>query len=207
MVGFRTGGPDVSSYQSDVHWEEVSKHHRFAICKATEGLTYVDPKFSTNWQGIRDVGMIRGAYHFARPQPGHSGRAEALHFLSIVNRLGGFRRGDLRPVLDIEWSSGLPGVALQVWVSEFVHTIGSAVGQMPIIYTGSWWRDHRLTHHYGCPLWLAAYVRVPAFYVPRPWRRWSLWQYKDNAHVSGVRGPCDFSRVRSGRTLRRLRLR
>ncbi len=202
----RLRGPDVSSFQGVPRWRIVKQSHDFAICKATEGLTYVDPDFDYNWKQLKHNGLVRGAYHFARPQPGRSATAEAEHFLSTVARAGGFRPGDLRPVLDIEWSQGLGFAELQPWVSAFVHHVKAQVGVMPIIYTGSWWRDHGLVHNYGCPLWLAAYVRFPFLYVPHPWRRWSIWQYTDHAAVGGIVGACDFNKVRSRRAFRELRI-
>src|SRR5512142_3257654 len=48
-----------------INWSAVkSGGMSFAFCKATEGTTFVDSSFSTNWSGIEAAGMIRGAYHF-----------------------------------------------------------------------------------------------------------------------------------------------
>ena len=40
---------------------------RFAYVKATEGRTYRNPYFAQQYNGSYNVGMIRGAYHFALP--------------------------------------------------------------------------------------------------------------------------------------------
>ena len=49
---------------------------RFAYVKATEGTGYRNPYFTQQYDGSYGVGMIRGAYHFARPDlgSGHAGR-------------------------------------------------------------------------------------------------------------------------------------
>src|SRR5437868_13951686 len=61
-------GIDVSHYQGTVTWADVrASGRRFAFCKATEGLTYTDPTFTTNWAGMRAAGLLRGAYHFGHP--------------------------------------------------------------------------------------------------------------------------------------------
>src|SRR5215472_886920 len=61
-------GPDVSSYQPNVDWSAVAASGcRFAFAKATEGVGYVNPYFAQDWTGIAAAGMVRGAYHFARP--------------------------------------------------------------------------------------------------------------------------------------------
>jgi GH25 family lysozyme M1 (1,4-beta-N-acetylmuramidase) len=64
-------GPDVSSYQhpygAAIKWSTVAKTGKeFAIVKATEGTSYVNPWFKTDYSRIRQVGMVRGSYHFAR---------------------------------------------------------------------------------------------------------------------------------------------
>jgi GH25 family lysozyme M1 (1,4-beta-N-acetylmuramidase) len=41
-----------------------------------------DAFFAKNWQGIRSVGLARGAYHYANPC--NSGIADATHFVDVV---------------------------------------------------------------------------------------------------------------------------
>jgi GH25 family lysozyme M1 (1,4-beta-N-acetylmuramidase) len=61
-------GIDVSHYQGTINWTSVkSAGIEFAICKATEGTTYTDPTFATNYSHMKSKGITRGAYHFARP--------------------------------------------------------------------------------------------------------------------------------------------
>src|SRR5689334_24124221 len=56
-------GMDVSSHQGDVDWKSSwNKGARFTYVKATEGTTYRNPKFTQQYGGSYDVGMIRGAY-------------------------------------------------------------------------------------------------------------------------------------------------
>jgi hypothetical protein len=61
-------GIDVSHYQGSINWKDVKNGgFSFAMAKATEGLTYVDPTFGTNYAGMHAVGLVRSAYHFGRP--------------------------------------------------------------------------------------------------------------------------------------------
>ena len=192
-------GIDVSVHQGTPSFAAVkAAGNRFAVCKATEGLTYEDPAFEQNWKAIKRAGLVRGAYHFARPQPGRSGRDEARHFLSVAR----FQKGDLRPVLDIETSVGLGTAALDRFVSDFVAEVKDQLGVTPIIYTGSWWPHHRLSNSHGCPLWLAAYVRDPDPYVPTSWTTWDIWQYSSTARMQGVRGNVDADVARNLNSLR-----
>jgi lysozyme len=196
-------GPDVSSFQGDVNWREVRQSgHTFAIVKATEGKDWDDPRFGeARWKAIAAAGLRRGAYHFGRPQAGRPPQVEARHFLAAVKRAGGFAPGDLPPVLDLEWSRGLDPAGLRRWVAAWVATVKDETGVQPMIYTGGPFWHGALgdgADAFGCALWLAAYVRDPTPYVPRPWRGggYALWQYTDRGRCPGIAGPCDLSRFR-----------
>jgi lysozyme len=63
---FTVCGIDISKFQGN----EINQLNKqtdqltFIICKATEGITYTDPDFKTNWPMIQSKGYVRGAYHF-----------------------------------------------------------------------------------------------------------------------------------------------
>lgn len=196
-------GPDVSNNNGAVEWHRVKNSGaRFGFCKATEGLDYTDPDFVHNWRGIHAAGLVRGAYHFARPQPGRTGAQEAHHFLRVVHNAGGLRdKGDLPLALDIEWSEGISGEALSLWIHDFCQVIRRHTGRTPIIYTGSWWREQSPRRPYRAPLWLAAYVGDPTPYIPSAWRRLRFWQHTSTAKVPGIPGTCDLSRFNGSERL------
>ena len=76
-------GIDVSHYQGKVDWFAVhASGAAFAFAKATEGLSVVDPLFASNWAGMRQSHLYRGAYHFGHP--GTDPEAQAAHFHSVV---------------------------------------------------------------------------------------------------------------------------
>src|SRR5436305_2757650 len=65
-------GPDVASYQhpngARILWRQVARSGKeFAIVKATEGTTYRNPWFYSDYNLSRRAGLVRGSYHFARP--------------------------------------------------------------------------------------------------------------------------------------------
>src|SRR5262249_5104026 len=79
-------GVDVSHWDGAIDWSKVAGSGRaFAIAKATEGTSFLDPQFHTNWTGMKSAGLVRGAYHFFRPAD--SGVAQADWFLSSVGGL------------------------------------------------------------------------------------------------------------------------
>ncbi|MGZ7039929.1 MAG: glycoside hydrolase family 25 protein, partial [Thermoanaerobaculia bacterium] len=76
--GSTVRGIDVSEFQGHVDWAAV--HHsgvQFAIARVGDG-TYVDPTFETNWHGIRNAGLIRGAYQFFEPRQDPVAQADIL---------------------------------------------------------------------------------------------------------------------------------
>lgn len=89
-------GHDVSSHQRNVKWPDARKKGaRFVYVKATESTGYRNPYFAGQYSGARKAGLIRGAYHFARPDRS-SGAEQAAYF---VRHGGGWRgtAGRCRP--------------------------------------------------------------------------------------------------------------
>ena len=86
-------GPDVSLNQPDVDWAQVAgAGHTFAIAKVTDGLGTRDPKFGKGrWKAMKDAGLVRGAYHFARPQKGRDPKDEVAEYLACVADAGGLQ--------------------------------------------------------------------------------------------------------------------
>lgn len=201
-------GIDLSGHQGDgvkcpfPDWPKVRAWRdpngvpiEFAICKATEANGWNDPSFAHNWAGIESVDLVRGAYHYAQPEGQRAGdaEAEARHFAS---RLVGFRKGIDFAALDIEdarlISKGKPFVE---WVRAFVSTLNDILGQLTVIYTGGPFFDQHdgdpdesdvafLAAH---PLWLAAYVKNPDYFLPPEWRKpgWWMHQYSGDAPKQG----------------------
>jgi GH25 family lysozyme M1 (1,4-beta-N-acetylmuramidase) len=184
----RVRGMDVASHQGYVDWDYWWKQgKRFVFIKATEGTSYVNPFYKHAWDGSRKVGMLRGAYHFGRPDTS-SGAAQARYF--VAN--GGGGKGDgwtLPGVLDIEFGEAV-GVAtcynrspqeLAAWIDDFVTTYEKLTGRKAIIYTNtSWWQQCVGSHRSfeDNPLWIANYDGQVGP-LPPGWKRHTFWQYTD----------------------------
>src|SRR5204863_8325347 len=75
-------GHDVSGHQGPVDWPGAAgSGAKFVYVKATEGTGFVNPQFAQQYNGSYNVGLIRGAYHFARPDIS-DGAAQARYFLA-----------------------------------------------------------------------------------------------------------------------------
>jgi lysozyme len=181
-------GLDVASYQGLPNWTSVKNSGKtFAITKATEGTTYTNPDFATNWSRMKSAGLIRGAYHYGHP--GTDPVAQANYFCDVVNPTS----GDLQMTLDIEVTDSKTPAQVRSWIVSFIGRIVTLTGRPGIIYTGFYfWRDSAGNgSNLNCPLWLAAYVSDPTPYIPAAWPFFTFWQYTDTGSVPGVSGNVD----------------
>lgn len=174
-------GIDVSRWNGDL-LQAVSKRDllSFVICKATQGKSYVDPDFHTNWNLITEKGLIRGAYHFYDASQDPIDQAE--HF---VTTLGELTSTDIGPILDIEPESiptdfEVDPLQLQVDLYIFLRHVERLSGRKPIIYTDPSFGDEYLTNEkFGqYPLWVADYTDAPQPTIPKVWSDigYKFWQ-------------------------------
>jgi GH25 family lysozyme M1 (1,4-beta-N-acetylmuramidase) len=193
-------GIDVSHWQNTITWPSVAAAgKRFAIIKASESTTYVDPTYATNRAGAQAAGLWTGAYHFARPDAtAGDALAEADHFAATIT-LG---RGDLIPALDLEQAGGLSVAALQAWVTTWLGEVTKKVGIRPMIYTSpNFWKtymgDSRALADAGYKTLWIAHWGVSAPTVPASnWggHGWTFWQYSNCGTVPGIGGCVDLDR-------------
>ncbi|NDZ81781.1 lysozyme [Streptomyces sp. SID10853] len=189
----QTEGVDVSGYQGNVDWATLwGSGVRWAYTKATEGNYYTNPSFTQQYNGSYNVGMIRGAYHFATPNDS-SGANQANYF---VSHGGGWSRdGKTLPgVLDIEWNPygdacyGLSAASMVAWIHDFANTYKSLTGRDVVIYTAtSWWTQCTGNNSgFGAtnPLWIARYASAPGT-LPAGWGFQTMWQYTSSGPTVG----------------------
>jgi len=186
-------GIDVSWHSGEIDWETVKKHgFSFIILKATEGVDLKDERFDTWWPRLKEIGVIRGAYHFyvTEDDPGK----QASFFIRNVK----LEPGDLRPIVDIEMVGHGTEGKLYPKLKEFLDLLEAHYRVKPFIYTSpKFWNRHFHEYLSGYPLWIAEYgVKSPS--VPEGWDTWNIWQYSGNASVGGVGKGADLSRFNGG---------
>jgi GH25 family lysozyme M1 (1,4-beta-N-acetylmuramidase) len=189
----QTEGVDVSSHQGNVNWSGLwSSGVKWAYVKATEGTYYKNPYFTQQYNGSYNIGMIRGAYHFATPDTA-TGTAQADYF---VNNGGGWSRdGKTLPgALDIEWNPygaacfGKTQSGMVTWIRDFLNRYKARTGRNAVIYTAtSWWTQ--CTGNYSGfgaanPLWIARYNTTPGT-LPAGWAYQTMWQYTSSGPIVG----------------------
>lgn len=178
---------DVSSWQNDIDWNAVKNAGvTFAWIKATEGIGFVDPKFQQNWQAIKQAGIPRGAYHYARPDLGIDNYlAEAKFFVDTVKP-----EWDDRMAGDFEVGTG----NLNNYTYQFLKYIRDTTGVTPFLYTYLNFVAQCLTEPAlnEFPLWLADYASSEPT-PPPPFNQIALWQYTSSGNVIGIPGRVDLS--------------
>jgi lysozyme len=176
-------GIDVSEYQGKIRWSYVDTLEkkyplRYVFIRATVGNDRVDNEFKRNWLGAKENKMIRGAYHYYRPNENSLEQAEL--FIKTVK----LKKGDLPPVLDIEKLPKEQSLdRLKVGLRRWLKRVELHYGVRPIIYTGEKYYDDFLKEEFSDYLfWIANYN----FYREEIQDNWLFWQFTEKATVPGI---------------------
>jgi lysozyme len=191
--GYTVHGIDVSKHQGKIDWKRVSQMKKdgiqlvFAFIKATEGITRQDDKFEINWKEAARSGLLRGAYHFYYPS--RDAGKQADNFIQVVK----LSKGDLPPVVDIEYSNGKSAKKICDDLKVFLKRLEDQYGVKPIIYTNTNFFNTYLKGNFDdYPLWIAGYFDHDRFYNEFN-TTWILWQHSERGKVDGIRGTVDFN--------------
>lgn len=191
-------GVDVSHFQGDVNWDDVkASGMHFGITKATQGLDFVDPKFSENWVNIGKSGLYRGTYHFYVAEDDPIKQAE--HFVNTVKSIDGHH---LPPALDLE-GENIGGKTIEQYhkdVLAWLNHVESKLNVKPMIYTnnpfGNKYLDNEKFSEYV--LWVAEYG-INEAKIPISWQKssWTGWQFTSHDTLKGINTSVDESKFLS----------
>jgi lysozyme len=181
-------GIDVSEFQGTVHWDEVEileeKYPvQFVFIRATAGNDRVDSQFMHNWLGAKKNKIMRGAYHYYRPN--ENSIEQANLFIKTVK----LQKGDLPPVLDIErLPKNQPLDSLKKGLKRWLNKVEAHYQVRPIIYTGERYYADFLKEEFGEYLfWIANYN----FYREKIEDDWLFWQFTEKASLPGIKHRVD----------------
>ncbi|MBK1786523.1 GH25 family lysozyme [Prauserella cavernicola] len=193
-------GIDVSNHNGTVDFEAVKADgQEFAFVLATDGTSFTSPEFDTQYEGAADAGLIRSAYHFARPGSG-AAADQATRFLDTVSFSAD--GNTLPPVLDMEANPdgatcyGLSASEMTDWITAFLAEVKETTERDGIIYTSpGFWKECTGDSDAFAdnPLWIADWgVDKPS--TIGGWDAHTFWQYSDSGSVDGVTGDVDVNR-------------
>ena len=181
-------GIDVSEFQGTVDWDEVEileeKYPvQFVFIRATAGNDRVDRQFKYNWEEAKKNKIIRGAYHYYRPNENSIEQADL--FIKTVK----LKKGDLPPVLDIEKLPKNQSIdSLKKGLKRWLNKVEAHYQVRPIIYSGERYYSDFLKEEFGEYLfWIANYN----FYREKIDEEWLFWQFTEKASLPGIKHRVD----------------
>lgn len=217
-------GIDVSHHNGRIDWPQVRQAEVFwAAIKATEGVDWVDKRWTQNAVEASEQDIRVRPYHFATPGTGPlDAEREAEHLFSTVFDLGD-RLGSgigaaaavermLRDaVLDIEpTKTQMTPAQLVDWTLRFGREYQRLSGSLPLLYTYSSFLRTKLAGGQalvdeGYLLWISR-VGGASKVDPGPigaFATWDVWQWSWNGRVPGIQRDTDLNWVLPSISLQR----
>lgn len=197
-------GIDVSEYQGEINWAVADSVEGvapigFVFIRATYGEDCLDKQYRRNWSAVKKTPMIRGAYHYYRPD--ENSIRQAQNFINNVT----LADGDLPPVLDVERiPEGQSIDSLKKGVRRWLTKVEKHYKVRPIIYSGEkYYLDFLRDEFKEYTVWIANYN----FFVENIDDGWQFWQFTQNGTVQGIDGDVDINIFNgNGPELRRVRI-
>lgn len=188
-------GIDISHYQGKIFWDNLEfqikdRPIQFFVFRATVGYDQ-DKLFDEYWEALDTMNIVKGAYHYYRPNENSTKQAE--NFIKNVT----LRKGDLRPILDIERNSTIQSQErLRTGILNWLEIVEAHYGVKPIIYTGDTFNRHVLEGNgfEDYPLWVANYnpIKEPES------DSWTIWQFSEKGRINGINENVDLNLLRGG---------
>ncbi len=179
-------GVDVSHYQGEIDWELLaSQNIDFAFIKATEGSSFVDPKFQYNFSEAQKQTLAVGAYHFFSFDS--KGASQAQHFINTVPPFDGM----LPPVIDLEFygdkQENPPNCEdVEMELKTLLTDLEEFYGLKPIIYCTKETYDLYIANDYSdYDIWIRDVYARPTLCDNRDW---TFWQFTNREKLSGYDG-------------------
>lgn len=186
-------GFDLSNWQKDADAGKLPGD--FAIMKATEGTSYVNPSCDRHYQQAKNAGKLLGVYHFAS---GTDAIAEADFF---IRNITGYIH---HAILALDWEADAVKRGPN-WAMNWLWRVHEKTGVWPLIYmsqsvaNNTAWADVASK----CGLWVARYPTSRAVGYDGgmdwgkastgPWKTSAIWQYTSTGRLSGYGGNLDLN--------------
>ena len=183
-------GIDVSSWQAGIDISKVPAD--FVIVKATQGVTYVNPKGDAQYQSAKRAGRLLGVYHYI---DGSDPVAQANYFTTHCKNYIG------EALIALDWESEQnPRWGDVNFLERVVTAFIEKTKVRPVIYTmaSAYAAVKAVADRNNCALWIAQYASMdPTGYQSHPWNEGAyscaIRQYSSNGRLPGYGGPLDLN--------------
>ena len=183
---FPVKGVDVSSYQGEIEWTKIQDQGMsFAFIKATEGSSFIDPYYQTNWKNAQKTNLRIGAYHFFSFDS--KGATQAKHFIETVP----IDKYGLPPVIDVEFyadkEKNPPDRSeVESELQTMITMLEEHYEKKVILYTTHEAYELYIKDSFNqCDLWIRDVLTKPT--LPDN-QSWTFWQYTDREQLNGYNG-------------------
>ena len=189
-------GFDVSHYQYEINWQQIdSLYNQFPIdyvfMRATMGINGIDAQFANNWNKAKSRLLVRGAYHYYRPD--ENSTLQAQHFIENAP----LEAGDFFPVLDVEELPKEQSVErMREGLQNWLNIVEKHYGAKPMLYSGAHFYNHYLKDYFPeYKIWIAKY----SLFSEKMDDSWHFWQFTDKGTVNGINTKVDLNIFKGNR--------
>ena len=184
-------GIDVSAHNGEIDFNKIAHSGiDFVFIKATEGATFKDTHFHTNYNNARKARLKVGVYHFFRFNT--DGNLQALNILHSIKG----KKLDLPFVIDIEEYSNDKNTSTEDVISQLSALINTLqVHNLPImLYSNKKGYSRFIKGRFDdYPLWICSFTNPPID------EKWLFWQYSHKGIVKGISGNTDLNTFNGSR--------
>lgn len=181
-------GIDVSSWQQNIDFAAVRNAGiEIVYMKSSEGSSYIDSYFETNYRNAKANGLKVGFYHYVTARTTEQARAQATFFSKVISG----KEPDCKLAMDFENFGNLSTTQVNEISRVFLETLENLTNKEVLIYSNAYSArtifSSSLTNY---PLWVANYgVSEPG--DNGKWSTWVGWQYTDTGRINGISGYVD----------------
>ena len=153
-------GIDISKWQGNINFNTVAAHIpkvTFIAAKASEGMTYKDPRFDYNWQEMKRISVGRIAYHYMRFD--YPAQAQMDNLLAATKD---WNWEHDRLALDCEEEGAKTANEITGIVNSCAEILKGVTGRYPIIYSRAEWVNRKMIVSWmpKYDWWLAHYLKA-----------------------------------------------
>lgn len=186
---YEVKGIDVSNYQGEIDFNKIEEQGiSFAFIKATEGSSYIDEYFSSNYENIKNTNLVIGIYHFFSFES--SGEDQFSNYKSTV---GTIENDDnlMLPIIDIEYygdykKNNPNKEEVEKELQTMLDEMEKEYKLKPIIYTTqSFYNKYIENNFQDYDIWIRNILVKPNL---EEGRNWTFWQYTDKGKLEGYKG-------------------
>lgn len=184
-------GIDVSNWQGYIDYNQVKNAGiQIVYMKTSQGTTFKDPYFESNYQKAKANGLKVGFYHFLTATNTQEAEREANFFASVIAG----KEPDCKLAMDYEQFNGVPTQTINDIALTFLQKVQQLTGKQVIIYSNLYDSksvfSKELARQYQ--LWLAYYGDYTKLgNNSSNWENWIGVQYTSRGKVPGINGYVD----------------